>query len=111
MAASGRVRARTISDIRSRGETLALDRAEVDLADGALHVRANKQNKHREVPLHDTTTQALRDYSRLRDRSLPRPTSPAFFVSPPGRAADRRRVQRDIRGAHPPSRPGSIVLR
>ena len=35
-----------------RGEAIALDRADVDLADGVLHVRANKQNKHREVPLH-----------------------------------------------------------
>jgi integrase len=87
-----RLRARTfetvigllaVSGLR-RGEALALDRADVDLDDGALHVRANKQNKHREVPLHDTTTQALRDYSRLRDRYLPRPSSPAFFVSPQG---------------------------
>lgn len=70
-----------VSGLR-RGEALALDRADVDLDEGALHVRANKQNKHREVPLHDTTTQALRDYSRLRDRYLPRPSSPAFFVSP-----------------------------
>jgi integrase/recombinase XerD len=53
--------------------------------DGALHVRANKQNKHREVPLHDSTTQALREYSRLRDRYLPRPGSSAFFVSQGGR--------------------------
>ena len=52
--------------------------------DGALHVRAAKQNRHREVPLHDTTTIALREYGRLRDRYLPRPSSPAFFVSPQG---------------------------
>ena len=66
------------------GETLGLDRADVDLSDGALHVRAAKQNKHREVPLHDTTTIALRKYSRLRDRHRPVPSSPAFFVSPQG---------------------------
>jgi integrase/recombinase XerD len=66
------------------GEALGLDRADVDLADGALHVRAAKQNKHREVPLHDTTTIALRKYSRLRDRHQPVPSSPAFFVSPQG---------------------------
>jgi integrase/recombinase XerD len=72
-----------VSGLR-RGEALALDRADVDLDDGALHVRANKQNKQREVPLHLSTTQALREYSRLRDRYLPRPSSPAFFVSPRG---------------------------
>jgi integrase/recombinase XerD len=66
------------------GEALGLDRADVDLTDGALHVRAAKQNKHREVPLHDTTTIALRDYCRLRDRHLPACSSPAFFVSPQG---------------------------
>lgn len=72
-----------VSGLR-RGEALALDRADVDLRDGALHVRANKQNKHREVPLHDTTTQALRHYSRLRERYVTTPSSPAFFVSPQG---------------------------
>jgi integrase/recombinase XerD len=66
------------------GEALGLDRADVGLSDGLLHVRAAKQNKHREVPLHDTTTIALRQYSRLRDRHLPKPSSPAFFVSPHG---------------------------
>ena len=67
------------------GEALGLDRTDVDLSDGALHVRAAKQNKHREVPLHDTTTTALRKYSRLRDRHQPVPSSPAFFVSQHGR--------------------------
>jgi integrase len=72
-----------VSGLRA-GEALGLDRADVDLADGALHVRAAKQNKQREVPLHDTTTKALREYSRLRDRSLLTSTTPAFFVSPQG---------------------------
>ena len=72
-----------VSGLRA-GEALGLDRADVDLADGALHVRAAKQNKQREVPLHDTTTKALRQYSRLRDRSRPTSTTPAFFVSPQG---------------------------
>jgi integrase/recombinase XerD len=66
------------------GEALGLDRADVELRDGLLHVRAAKQNKHREVPLHDTTTIALRKYSRLRDRHQPMLSSPAFFVSPQG---------------------------
>ena len=66
------------------GEALGLDRADVDLSGGALHVRAAKQNKHREVPLHDTTTIALRKYSRTRDRHRPVATSPAFFVSQHG---------------------------
>jgi integrase len=66
------------------GEALGLDRADVDLTDGLLHVRAAKQSEHREVPLHDTTTIALRDHCRLRDRHLPACSSSAFFVSPQG---------------------------
>jgi integrase/recombinase XerD len=62
------------------GEAVGLDRADVDLADGALHVRA-RQNKQRDVPLHPTTTRALRDYARLRDRRWPAPSSPAFFLN------------------------------
>jgi integrase/recombinase XerD len=70
-----------VSGLR-RGEALGLDRADVDLDAGALHVRAAKLNKQREVPLHDSTTRALREYSRLRDRYLPGSRSSAFFVSP-----------------------------
>ncbi len=65
------------------GETLGLDRHDVDLTDGALHVRA-RQHKQREVPLHPTAIRALRDYARLRDRRRPRPQSPAFFLNPRG---------------------------
>ena len=62
------------------GEALALDRQDVDLKDGALHVRA-RQTKQREVPLHPTATTALREYARQRDRHRPQPRSPAFFLN------------------------------
>jgi integrase/recombinase XerD len=65
------------------GEALALDRADVDLTDGALHVRA-RQHKQREVPLHSTATAALRGYARTRDRRWPKPPSPAFFLNTRG---------------------------
>lgn len=55
------------------GEALGLDRQHVDLDDGALHVRVAKQSKQREVPLHPTTTAALRVYARTRDRYRPEP--------------------------------------
>lgn len=61
------------------GEALGLDRTDVDLADGALHVRA-RQSKQREVPLHPTATAALRGYARARHRRWPTPHSPAFFL-------------------------------
>jgi integrase/recombinase XerD len=66
------------------GEALGLDRAAVDLQDGALHVRHGKHGKQRELPLHETTIRALRDYSQLRDLLLPQPATAAFFVSDRG---------------------------
>lgn len=65
------------------GEALWLDRQDVDLADGALHVRA-RQHKQREVPLHHTTTEALREYAHRRDRRRLTPTTSAFFISMQG---------------------------
>ncbi|MGB0092170.1 MAG: tyrosine-type recombinase/integrase [Solirubrobacteraceae bacterium] len=65
------------------GEALGLDRQDVDLADGALHVRA-RQTKQCEVPLHHTTTRALRDYARRRDRRCPEPQTSAFFLNTRG---------------------------
>jgi integrase/recombinase XerD len=66
------------------GEALGLDRRDVDLDEGALCVRAAKRKKQREVPLHETTTEALRAYARLRDRQWPAPSTPAFFLSTRG---------------------------
>ena len=65
------------------GEALSLDRQDVDLADGVLHVHG-KQGKQRGVPVHESTTAALGRYARLRDRECPRPNTPAFFLSTHG---------------------------
>ena len=43
------------------GETLALDRGDVDLEQGVLHIRDGKGRRHRDVPVHHTTTEVLRD--------------------------------------------------
>lgn len=66
------------------GEALGLDCDDVDLDDGVLHLRVAKQQKQRDVPLHETTTDALRRYARLRDRTFPRPDTPMFFISAHG---------------------------
>jgi integrase/recombinase XerD len=63
------------------GEALGLDRQDVDLRDGFLHVRAAKQQKQREVLLHESTTEALGEYARVRDRHWPSPQTPAFFLN------------------------------
>jgi len=66
------------------GEAIGLDRGDTDLDAGVLTVRNGKHGKSRLVPLHDTTTRALRDYLRLRDRLCPDATAPAVLVSPAG---------------------------
>jgi integrase len=82
-----------VSGLRG-GEAVGLDRFDVDLDNGALHVRAAKQSKQREVPLHDSTTKALRGYARLRDHYLPEPETSAFFVSVHGLRLVRGTVNR-----------------
>jgi integrase len=62
-------------------EALALDRQDVDVRHGVLHVRAGKQHKQREIPLHHSTISALRQYARLRDVRFPAPSTPAFFIA------------------------------
>ncbi len=66
------------------GEALRLDRDDVDLDDGVLHVRQTKFNKSRQVPLHPSTVNALIVYVRRRDELCPRPRDPSFFVSAAG---------------------------
>jgi integrase len=66
------------------GEAIRLDRADLDLAAGVVTVRQAKFGKTRLLPLHPTTTAALRGYLRLRDRVLPHPGTSALLISPAG---------------------------
>jgi len=66
------------------GETIRLDRRDVDFTDGVVLVRNTKFGKSREVPLHDKTLEALRAYAGLRDRHWPKPKTPSFFLSTTG---------------------------
>lgn len=101
------------------GETLALDRHDVDLRLGVIHVRAGKQHKQREVPLHESTNHALRAYARLRDTRFPEPSTPAFFLSARGRRMGRGELTRTFvrlvgetdlngRGGRPRPRPHDL---
>ena len=65
------------------GEALGLDRGDVDLAGGVVTVAA--KHARREVPLHDSTTEALADYAQRRDRQWPVRTTDAFFLSGAGK--------------------------
>jgi integrase len=66
------------------GEALRLDRADVDIETGVLHIRKTKFRKDRLVPVHSTTLEALRDYTRQRNLSFPTPKDSAFFLSSRG---------------------------
>lgn len=101
------------------GEALALDRQDVDLRHGVVHVRAGKQKRQREVPLHQSTIGALREYARDRDARFPTPSTPAFFISARGRRMGREELNRtftklirevglDGRGARARPRPHDL---
>ena len=66
------------------GEALRLDRTDVDLASGVLHIRKTKFRKDRLVPVHSTTLTALRNYARHRDAVFTAPKDSAFFLSSRG---------------------------
>ncbi|MFM0101198.1 tyrosine-type recombinase/integrase [Paraburkholderia nemoris] len=74
-------------------EALALRRLDVDLERGLLTIRQSKFRKSRLVPLHPTTTEALRAYACDRDKRLRASTTDAFFVSDSGRPMNYRQIE------------------
>lgn len=70
------------------GEAINLDRHDVDLNSGVLTIQEAKLDRVRLVPLHPTTSEALRRYTTERDRLCPTPRSTAFFLSTRGTVLD-----------------------
>ena len=66
-------------------EALGLDRSDVDLQLGILHIRRTKFGKARYVPVHPSTVETLKKYAEARDRIFPSPCTPAVFLSEHGR--------------------------
>jgi len=66
------------------GEAIALNRDDIDYDAGRLVVRHGKFGKTRELALHPTTVDALRNYQRLRDRTAPATGTAALLVSTAG---------------------------
>ena len=75
------------------GETVRLDRADVDLEQGLLTIRNSKFDKSRQIPLHESTVEALAGYAERRDARRYRrdgrpnrhaPSSASFFTSTTG---------------------------
>jgi integrase/recombinase XerD len=79
------------------GEAVALQRGDVDLNAGVITIREAKFGRSRLVPLHQSTTRALRRYAAKRDCLCPRPRSSAFFLSSAGAALDRSGVSKTLR--------------
>lgn len=74
-------------------EATGLTRSDVALERGLLFIRHAKFDKSRWIPLHSTTTRALRRYAQLRDRAPLTATAEAFFVFDYGRPATTRSLQ------------------
>lgn len=74
------------------GEAIALDRDDLDLNAGLLVVRAGKNGKPREVPLHPSAVTALEDYARQRDTLHPHARGSSFFISMAGTRLDQGTV-------------------
>jgi integrase len=65
-------------------EAIGLPHDDVDLEQGVLTVRHAKFGKSRLIPLHPTTSAALRSYAERRDRHLGARCGPHFFVAERG---------------------------
>jgi integrase/recombinase XerD len=70
------------------GEAISLDRDDIDLDAGVLTIYEAKLRRVRLVPLHQTSSEALRHYANDRDRLCPRPKSSTFFLSTVGTTLD-----------------------
>jgi integrase len=86
----------TVSGLRV-GEAVALARTDVDLDSGIITIRHAKHDRERLVPLHPTTTTALRLYAAERDRLCPRPRAQTFFLSSTGGTLNRSEVDKAFR--------------
>ena len=80
------------------GEALALDRQDVDLRHGVVHVRAGKQKKQREVPLHPSTIRAVCPPAR---RALPRTLNAGVLHRRARSPGASPRAQPDVHAAGP----------
>ena len=67
------------------GEMIGLDRDDIDWDAGVLAIRYSKFGKSRELPLHPSSLDALRDYAEARDRLCPGPKTSSFFVNTLGK--------------------------
>jgi integrase/recombinase XerD len=98
------------------GEAIRLDRDHLDLEHRRLVIANSKFGKSRQLPLHPTTTRALRAYLRRRDQLRPDVETRALLITATGKRLERCNVERQFRqlraqaglAARPGSRPPRI---
>jgi len=73
-------------------EALNLSHKDADLNTGVLTIKETKFRKSRLVPVHPSTLQALRHYSKLRDSYHPGTRSKTFFLAEKGTPLNYRGV-------------------
>lgn len=80
------------------GETVGMDRGDVDWDHGLLTICNTKFGKSRQIPVHATTMAALADYAKRRDVLLAAKhrSGPSFFVSTTGTRLIPGRVSANI---------------
>lgn len=79
-------------------EACGLDLGDIDFDAGLLTIRDAKYGKHRQLPVHPSTTAALRHYLRERDRLAGTPPTPAVFISMRGTRLDHHNIPRTFAG-------------
>lgn len=79
------------------GEAVTLHREDIELDTGVITIRQAKHDRWRLVPLHPSTTEALRRYAIERTRLCPSSHSGTFFVSGTGNGLDRSSVAKTLR--------------
>lgn len=65
-------------------EAVSLRNTDVDLKTGMLTIRRTKFAKSRQVPIHPSTVEALRQYRRIRDRMIEVTEETPFFIGSRG---------------------------
>lgn len=78
-------------------EAMLLDNDDLDRGAGLLTIRATKFRKSRQLPLHQTTLQALGGYQFLRDQLCPAPRTASLLVSTTGARLCHATVQPTFR--------------
>ncbi|MGI8612424.1 MAG: tyrosine-type recombinase/integrase [Nocardioidaceae bacterium] len=75
-------------------EACRLDVSDIDFDDAVLTVRDTKFGKHRQVPVHASTSTAIADYLDAREWQHPVTGTPAVFITTRGTRLDHTNVPR-----------------